>query len=86
MSTTPQRRQHASPEAAHSDYYKRRRRAEDGRGPRHVRAGNLTELISCFGIVPILPRSTPCSRGCASLGNYIAEAERQGHSKTCART
>ena len=44
--------------------------------------GNLTELISCFGIVPILPEINALQSGMRKLsGNYIAEAERQGHSE-----
>ncbi len=44
--------------------------------------GNLTELISCFDAVPILPEINALQSGMRKLsGNYISEAERQGHSE-----
>jgi benzoyl-CoA reductase subunit B len=44
--------------------------------------GNLTELISCFDAVPILPEINALQSAMRKLsGNYIAEAERQGHSE-----
>jgi benzoyl-CoA reductase subunit B len=44
--------------------------------------GNLCELIQCFDLVPILPEINALQSGMRKLsGNYIAEAERQGHSE-----
>ncbi|MCE9635645.1 MAG: benzoyl-CoA reductase subunit B [Planctomycetes bacterium] len=44
--------------------------------------GNLTELISCFDAIPILPEINALQSGMRKLsGNYITEAERQGHSE-----
>ena len=44
--------------------------------------GNLTELISCFDLVPILPEINALQSGMRKLsGGYIGEAERQGHSE-----
>ena len=44
--------------------------------------GNLTELIACFDAIPILPEINALQSGMRKLsGNYIAEAERRGHSE-----
>ena len=44
--------------------------------------GNLTELIRSFGALPVLPEINALQSGMRKLsGDYIAEAERSGHSE-----
>lgn len=44
--------------------------------------GNLTELIRSFGALPVLPEINALQSGMRKLsGDYIAEAERAGHSE-----
>ena len=44
--------------------------------------GNLTELIRSFGALPVLPEINALQSGMRRLsGDYIAEAERSGHSE-----
>ena len=44
--------------------------------------GNLTELIRSFDILPVLPEINALQSGMRKLsGEYIAEAEKQGHSE-----
>jgi len=44
--------------------------------------GNLTELIRSFGALPVLPEINALQSGMRKLsGEYIAEAERAGHSE-----
>jgi benzoyl-CoA reductase subunit B len=44
--------------------------------------GNLTELIRSFGALPVLPEINALQSGMRQLsGDYIAEAERAGHSE-----
>jgi benzoyl-CoA reductase subunit B len=44
--------------------------------------GNLTELINSFDILPVLPEINALQSGMRKLsGEYIAEAEKQGHSE-----
>jgi benzoyl-CoA reductase subunit B len=44
--------------------------------------GNLNELIRSFGLLPVLPEINALQSGMRKLsGNYIAEAEKHGHSE-----
>ncbi len=44
--------------------------------------GNLTELIRSFGALPVLPEINALQSGMRKLsGDYVAEAERAGHSE-----
>ncbi len=44
--------------------------------------GNLTELIRCFDLLPVLPEINALQSGMRKLsGGYITEAEKQGHSE-----
>ena len=44
--------------------------------------GNLTELLRSFDLLPILPEINALQSGMRKLSaNYIAEAEKQGHSE-----
>ena len=44
--------------------------------------GNLVELIRSFGALPVLPEINALQSGMRKLsGDYIAEAERLGHSE-----
>ena len=44
--------------------------------------GNLTELLASFDLLPILPEINALQSGMRKLsGDYIAEAEKQGHSE-----
>jgi benzoyl-CoA reductase subunit B len=44
--------------------------------------GNLTELIRCFDLLPVLPEINALQSGMRGLsGNYISEAEKAGHSE-----
>jgi benzoyl-CoA reductase subunit B len=44
--------------------------------------GNLNELVRSFGLLPVLPEINALQSGMRKLsGDYIAEAEKQGHSE-----
>ncbi len=44
--------------------------------------GNLNELVRSFGLLPVLPEINALQSGMRKLsGNYIAEAEKHGHSE-----
>ncbi len=44
--------------------------------------GNLTELMGSFGVLPVLPEINALQSGMRKLsGDYISEAEKQGHSE-----
>jgi benzoyl-CoA reductase subunit B len=44
--------------------------------------GNLTELMRAFGVLPVLPEINALQSGMRKLsGDYIAEAEKHGHSE-----
>ena len=66
------------------DYYDSLGRARE-EGKRVVSTfvpGNLTELLRSFDLLPILPEINALPSGMRKLpANYIAEAEKQGHSE-----
>ncbi len=67
-----------------ADHYERLARAHD-EGKKVVYTfvpGNLTELLRALGLLPVLPEINALQSGMRKLsGNYIAEAERAGHSE-----
>jgi len=67
-----------------ADHYEQLSRArEDGRKVVYTFVpGNLTELIRSLGLLPVLPEINALQSGMRKLsGNYIAEAEKLGHSE-----
>jgi benzoyl-CoA reductase subunit B len=66
------------------DHYDRLARAHDD-GQKVVYTfvpGNLNELVRSFDLLPLLPEINALQSGMRKLsGNYIAEAEKQGHSE-----
>jgi benzoyl-CoA reductase subunit B len=67
--------------AAHYDALSRA--PEDGRRVVYTFVpGNLTELIGCFDLLPVLPEVNALQSGMRRLsGDYISEAEKHGHSE-----
>ena len=67
-----------------SDHYDRLARAHD-EGKKVVYTfvpGNLNELVRSFDLLPVLPEINALQSGMRKLsGEYIAEAEKQGHSE-----
>ena len=66
------------------DYYESlgRARAEGRRVVSTFVPGNLTELLRSFDLLPILPEINALQSGMRKLSaNFIAEAEKQGHSE-----
>jgi len=67
-----------------SDHYDRLARAHD-EGKKVVYTfvpGNLNELVRSFDLLPVLPEINALQSGMRKLsGDYIAEAEKQGHSE-----
>ncbi len=66
------------------DHYDRLARAHDeGRKVVYTFVpGNLNELVRSFDLLPLLPEINALQSGMRKLsGNYIAEAEKQGHSE-----
>ena len=67
-----------------SDHYDALSRAHD-EGKKVVYTfvpGNLNELVRSFGLLPVLPEINALQSGMRKLsGEYIAEAEKQGHSE-----
>jgi benzoyl-CoA reductase subunit B len=67
-----------------ADHYDRLSRApEDGRKVVYTFVpGNLNELVRSFDLLPVLPEINALQSGMRKLsGEYIAEAEKQGHSE-----
>ncbi len=67
-----------------ADHYERLSRAEeDGRKVVYTFVpGNLTELITSLGLLPVLPEINALQSGMRKLSaGYIAEAEKAGHSE-----
>jgi benzoyl-CoA reductase subunit B len=67
-----------------ADHFERLGRAhEDGKKVVYTFVpGNLTELITSLGLLPVLPEINALQSGMRKLsGNYIAEAEKLGHSE-----
>jgi benzoyl-CoA reductase subunit B len=66
------------------DHYERLSRSgEEGRKVVYTFVpGNLNELVRSFDLLPLLPEINALQSGMRKLsGNYIAEAEKQGHSE-----
>ncbi|HEX9104795.1 MAG TPA: 2-hydroxyacyl-CoA dehydratase, partial [Polyangia bacterium] len=67
-----------------ADHYERLARAHD-EGKKVVYTfvpGNLTELLRALDLLPVLPEINALQSGMRKLsGNYIAEAEKAGHSE-----
>ena len=84
IAPSKQRAQHAAAEADDCGHYERLARApQDGRKVVYTFVpGNLTELLRSFDLLPVLPEINALQSGMRKLsGDYIAEAEKHGHSE-----